>query len=108
MTKDAVDKAKLLVTTKDRSLAENKDQYQLFIDKFNKSQKVHNRRYRSDKNNISKIKIFFKNSNCSTLWDHYSNKHRRLRLIGSHFRGFKEQNYSLVCGIFGQNTLDLK
>ena len=41
MTKDAVDKAKLFVTTKDRTLAENKDQYQLFIDKFNKSQKVH-------------------------------------------------------------------
>ena len=40
MTKDAVDKSKLLVTTKDRTLAENKDQYQLFIDKYNKSQKV--------------------------------------------------------------------
>eukprot|EP00800_Vazella_pourtalesii_P011225 TRINITY_DN26_c1_g1_i2.p1 TRINITY_DN26_c1_g1~~TRINITY_DN26_c1_g1_i2.p1 ORF type:complete len:609 (+),score=186.95 TRINITY_DN26_c1_g1_i2:96-1922(+) len=41
VTKDAVDKARLLVTTKDRTLAENKDQYQLFIDKFNKSQKEH-------------------------------------------------------------------
>lgn len=41
VTKDAVDKARLLVTTKDRTLAENKDQYQLFIDKFNKSQKVY-------------------------------------------------------------------
>ena len=50
MTKEAVDKAKLLVTTKDRTLAENKDQYQLFIDKFNKSQKVYS--YCHTSNNV--------------------------------------------------------
>ncbi|KAI6661221.1 Formin-binding protein 1-like isoform X3 [Oopsacas minuta] len=41
VTKEAVEKSKLAVTTKDRTLSENKDQYQLFIDKFNKSQKDH-------------------------------------------------------------------